>query len=104
MATNGVDSSSTSSGGDVLNPFLSVQKPGIGLTFSIQSASTSGAYGRVRAGDFIVMRGGTYKGVGFGGSGGQGYFLQALNKSGCPVGSNCAQGGGSSSGPITLMG
>lgn len=30
--------------------------------------------------------------------------MQALNKSGCPIGNNCAQGGGSSSGPITVMG
>jgi hypothetical protein len=104
VSPTGTDTTSTTSGGEFQSPFRSVQKPGIGLTFSIQPASTSGAYGRVRAGDFIVMRGGTYTGVGFGGSGTQGYFMQALNKSGCPVGTKCAQGGGSSSGPITLMG
>jgi hypothetical protein len=100
----GVDTTDTSSGGSFAAPFKTVQKPGFGLSFSIQAASVSGAYGRVRAGDFIVMRGGTYSSVGFGGTGGEGYFLQALNKSGCPIGNNCAQGGGSSSGPITIMG
>jgi hypothetical protein len=50
------------------------------------------------------LRGGTYRGVGFGGNGGTGYFLQTLNKSGCPPGNRCPQGGGKSSGPITLMG
>jgi hypothetical protein len=104
VSLSGADTSTTTTGGDFLNPFRTVQKPGIGMSFSIQPASVSGAYGRVRAGDFIVMRGGTYTDVGFGGSGGTGYFLQTLNKSGCPMGTNCAQGGGSSSGPITLMG
>jgi hypothetical protein len=98
VARNGVDTSNTTSGGTFEQPFLSLQKPGIGTTFSIQPASVSGAYGRVRAGDFIVMRGGTYTELGFGG-----YVMQALNKSGCPIGTNCAQGGGSS-GPISIMG
>ncbi len=100
----GADTTDTSSGGTFTAPFKTVQKPGIGLAFSIQPASVSGAYGRVRAGDFIVLRGGTYSSVGFGGTNGKGYFLQTLNKSGCPIKTNCAQGGGSSSGAITIMG
>jgi len=99
VSTSGTDTSDTTSGGSFESPFRTVQKPGIGLTFTIQSASVSGAYGRVRAGDFIVMRGGSYKDVGF-----SNYFMQALNKSGCPIGTKCAQGGGTSTGPITLMG
>ncbi|HEX7638615.1 MAG TPA: choice-of-anchor Q domain-containing protein [Burkholderiaceae bacterium] len=95
----GVDTTDTSSGGSFAAPFKTVQKPGFGLSFSIDPASQSGAYGRVQAGDFIVLRGGTYTGVGFGG-----YFMQALNKSGCPLGTPCPQGGGASSGPITVMG
>jgi hypothetical protein len=99
VARNGVDTPNTTSGGTFEQPFLSLQKSGIGTTFTIQPASVAGAYGRVRAGDFIVMRGGTYTELGFGG-----YVMQALNKSGCPIGTNCAQGGGASSGPITIMG
>jgi hypothetical protein len=99
VATNGINTNDTTSGGTFDKPFLSLQKAGIGTTFSIQPASVSGAYGRVRAGDFIVMRGGTYTDLGFGG-----YVMQALNKSGCPIGINCAQGGGTSSGPISIMG
>jgi hypothetical protein len=100
----GVDTTDTSSGGSFTAPFKTVQKPGFGLSFSIQAASVSGAYGRVRAGDFIVLRGGTYTNVGFGGTGDEGYFLQTLNKSGCPIPTKCSQGGGSSTGPITIMG
>lgn len=99
VSPNGVDTTTTTSGGTFTAPFKSVQKPGLGTSFSIQPASVSGAYGRVRAGDFIVMRAGTYTSIGF-----QGYFMQTLNKSGCPIGTNCPQGGGTSSGPITLMG
>ena len=91
-------------GGTFASPFKSVQKPGITLAFNIQPAASAGAYGRVSAGDFVVLRGGTYSGVGFGGTRGEGYFMQALNKSGCAVGVNCARGGGKTSGPITFMG
>jgi hypothetical protein len=106
----GVDTTDISSGGSFAAPFKTVQQAGFSTTFQIQPASVSGAYGRVRAGDFIVMRGGTYTSVGFGSTTGSkdtkdtGYFVNALNKSGCPIGNNCAQGGGSSSGPITIMG
>jgi hypothetical protein len=86
-------------------PFKSVQKPaGVRLTFAVMPASVAGAYGLVHAGDFIVLRDGTYAGVGFGGTDGEGYLLQTLNKSGCPPPTRCPQGGGSSTGPITLMG
>jgi hypothetical protein len=88
-------------------PFNTVQKPGgVTTTFAITSAATGGVWGLVRAGDFIVLRGGTYTSIGFGETAmdGQGYFMQALNKSGCPLGANCPQGGGTSSGPITIMG
>lgn len=96
----GVDTNGTTTGGTFTSPFQHVQLPGIGLSFSIDPASQSGAYGRVRAGDFIVLRGGSYTGAtGFGG-----YFMQTLNKSGCPLQSNCANGGGTTSGPITVMG
>jgi hypothetical protein len=103
----GVDTTTTNTGGGFSDPFKTVQKPGgVTTTFQISSASTGGAWGRVRAGDFIVLRGGTYTDIGFGGSTGskEGYFMQTLNKSGCPIGTNCAQGGGTSSGPITIMG
>jgi hypothetical protein len=107
---NGVDTTDSSSGGSFTAPFKTVQIAGFSTSFQIQPASVSGAYGRVRAGDFIVMRGGTYSSVGFGSTTGTkdtkdtGYFVNTLNKSGCPIGNNCAQGGGSSSGPITIMG
>jgi hypothetical protein len=97
----GVDSDNSAAAGTILHPFKSVQKKsGARLGFAIDPVSVSGAWGRVRAGDFIIMRGSgsEWTDVGFGG-----YFLQALNKSGCPIGVNCPQGGGSSSGPITLM-
>lgn len=99
VSNSGTDTADTSTGGTFAAPFKTVQKPGFGLSFAIQPASVSGAYGRVRAGDFIVLRGGTYTTVGF-----DGYFMQTLNKSGCPIGSPCAQGGGTTSGPITVMG
>jgi hypothetical protein len=105
VAPNGVDTGDTRSGGSFEAPFKTVQKPGgVRLAFALEPASAGGAYGRVRAGDFIVLRGGSYATVGFGGAGGEGYLLQTLNKSGCPVGKPCPQGGGSTSGPITLMG
>ncbi len=96
----GVDTTDTSSGGSFGAPFKTMQKTaGVSLSFGITSASVGGVYGRVRAGDFVVLRGGTYTGVGF-----QGYFMQILGKSGCPIGTNCSQGGGVSAGPITVMG
>jgi hypothetical protein len=105
VAPHGVDTADMRSGGTFEAPFKTVQKPGgVRLAFSIAPASAGGAYGRVQAGDFIVLRQGTYSDIGFGGSGGEGYFLQTLNKSGCPIGVRCPQGGGSGSGPITLMG
>jgi hypothetical protein len=105
-ALNGVDTATINSGGGFTDPFKSVQKAaGMTTSFAITPASTTGAWGRVRAGDFVVLRGGTYTDVGFGGSAsGEGFFVQTLNKSGCPIGIRCAQGGGNSSGPITFMG
>lgn len=98
----GVDTADTVSGGTFTHPFKSVQKKaGARLGFAIDAATLSGAWGRVRAGDFIVMRG---TGVPWNETGFGGYFLQTLNKSGCPIVSNCVQGGGMSSGPITIMG
>lgn len=103
VAPNGSDTGS--SAGTFEKPFKTLQKPGgVRLAFTVVPASVGGAYGVVRAGDFIVLRGGTYTGVGFGGTGGAGYLLQTLNKSGCPLPTRCPQGGGTSSGPITLMG
>jgi hypothetical protein len=106
---SGVDTNDTSTGGTFAAPFKSVQRSaGATLTFSIESAANSGAWGRVRAGDFIVMRG---TGVAYTTNASTGanngfldYFLQALNKSGCAIGTLCPQGGGTSSGPITIMG
>ena len=100
----GVDTTDTSSGGTFDKPFKTVQKPGFHLIFELQPASQSGAYGRVQAGDFIVMRGGTYTEIGGYETGGNGYFMQTLNKSGCSIPVKCAEGGGSSTGPITIMG
>ena len=98
VSPDGTDTGDLVSGGTFAAPFRTVQKPGFGLSFELQPASVSGAYGRVRAGDFIVLRGGTYKTIGF-----DGYFLQALNKSGCPADTPCTQGG-NGIGPITVMG
>jgi hypothetical protein len=107
----GVDTSTLNTGGGFADPFLTVQKPaGVLSTFAFTSAAVGGAWGRLQAGDVLVLRGGDYSSIGFGGSTGtnQGYFLQALNKSGCPVGLVCAQGGSSAgvmaTGPITIMG
>jgi hypothetical protein len=62
----------------------------------------------VRAGDFIVIRGTgtpyTTNAVTGANNGFNDYFVQTLNKSGCAVGTKCAQGGGTTSGPITFMG
>jgi hypothetical protein len=104
---SGVDNTNTSSGGGFADPFRTVQKPGgVSTVFTSTSAAVGGAWGRLRAGDFLVLRAGDYQDIGFGGVAGtnQGYFLQTLNKSGCALGSNCTQGGGNSSGPITIMG
>jgi len=98
----GVDTTGTSTGGSFSAPFRSVQlASGASLGFGIDSAANSGAWGRVQAGDFMVMRG---TGTPYTTAGYLGYFFQTLNKSGCALGNNCAQGGGKSSGPITLMG
>ncbi len=103
---NGFDTSDTTTGGTFAAPFKTVQRSGgVSGSFQITSAAQGGAWGRVRAGDFIVLRGGTYREIGFPNSAGtEGYFLQALNKSGCSIGTNCAQGGGTSSGPIAILG
>ena len=106
---SGIDTSGTSTGGTFAAPFKSVQRSaGAVLSFSIDSAANSGAWGRVRAGDFIVIRGTgvpytTNKSTGAN-NGYLDYFLQALNKSGCAIGTLCPQGGGTTSGPITIMG
>jgi hypothetical protein len=98
-------SDDSASAGTFEKPLKTLQKPaGVHLAFAIAPASVAGAYGLVRAGDFIVLRGGTYADVGLGAAGGAGYLLQTLNKSGCPLPTRCPQGGGASSGPITLMG
>ncbi len=102
----GVDTT-TNTGGGFSDPFRTVQKPaGVSTGFTSTSAAVGGAWGRLRAGDFLVLRAGDYRDIGFGGVTGtnQGYFLQTLNKSGCALGNNCTQGGGTSSGPITIMG
>ncbi len=103
---NGVDTATTNTGGGFSDPFKTVQKPaGLTLAFAIVPASTTGAWGRLRAGDFVVMRGGSYATVGSANQiNDEGFFVDALNKSGCPVGTNCPEGGGTSSGPITFMG
>ena len=105
---SGVDTADTITGGTFLAPFKSVQKKtGAVLQFLIDSAANAGAWGRVRAGDFIIMRGGTAYSSNTGNGtnvGFDNYFFRAQNKSGCAVGTNCPQGGGASSGPITLMG
>lgn len=99
---SGVDTTTTTTGGTFDAPFRTVQRQaGQRISFGIDTASVSGAWGRVHAGDFIVMRG---TGTAWTGAGYDNYFLRALNKSGCPLGNFCAQGGGASSGPITLMG
>ena len=107
---NGIDSADLKSltdstaRGTFAAPFKSVQKStGATLAFVFAPASTTGAWGRVQAGDFIVMRGtGTpWAREGFGD-----YFLQTLNKSGCAVSTICVRGngpGGTATGPITLM-
>jgi len=99
---SGVDTVDIKTGGSFDAPFRTVQKAaGKRLNFSIDSASFAGAWGRVQAGDFIVMRGTgkPWTDLGF-----DNYFMRALNKSGCPIDSPCAEGGGASSGQITLMG
>jgi hypothetical protein len=98
----GVDTQTITAGGSFEAPFRTVQKAaGKRIHFAIDPAYVAGAWGRVQAGDFIVMRG---KGAPWTDIGFDGYFLRALNKSGCAVGDPCAEGGGRSSGPITLMG
>jgi hypothetical protein len=98
---NGVDTSTTTTGGDFTSPFKTLQKnAGKKLDFAIAPASTAGAWGRVQAGDFMVMRGrGTaYTDIGF-----DTYFFRALNKSGSAPGTTPACTGCTGSGPITIM-
>ncbi len=98
----GVDTNDIVSGGSFAAPFRTVQKSaGATLRFAIQPASLSGAWGRVQAGDFMVMRGtGTpYTRQGWGN-----YFLMALNKSGSAPGVVPQCAGCTGTGPITLMG
>jgi hypothetical protein len=98
---NGVDTANITSGGGFIDPFKTVQKSGgKKLDFAIDPASAAGAWGRVQAGDFIVLRGrGTaYTGLGF-----DTYFLRALNKSGSAPGTTPACAGCLGSGPITVM-
>ncbi len=99
---NGVDTATTNSGGSFNAPFKTVQKnAGKKLDFATDPASLAGAWGRVRAGDFIVMRGHglPYTDLGF-----DTYFLRALNKSGSAPGASPACAGCTGSGPITIMG
>jgi Divergent InlB B-repeat domain len=99
---NGVDTSTITSGGDFANPFKTVQKnAGKKLDFAIDPASSAGAWGRVRAGDFIVMRG---RGVAYSDIGFDTYFLRALNKSGSAPGTSPACAGCTGSGPISILG
>ena len=97
----GVDTAATNVGGTFTTPFRTVQKmSGQRLSFAIEAANVSGAWGRVQAGDFIVMRG---TGVPWTSVGYANYFLQTLNKSGCPITTTCVNGG-NAKGPITIMG
>jgi hypothetical protein len=99
---NGLDTTTTTTGGDFAHPFKSVQKnAGKKLDFAIDSAFLAGAWGRVQAGDFIVMRG---KGAAYSDLGFDTYFLRALNKSGSLPGTSPACAGCTGSGPITIMG
>ena len=98
----GSDTSDVVSGGTFAAPFATVQrKSGQSSSFSIASASTSGAWGRVQAGDFIVVRG---SGASYSRQGFDNFFLKALNKSGSAPGGAPACSGCTGSGPITLMG
>jgi hypothetical protein len=103
---NNQNGSDSSNNGSFLSPWRHVQTASsVNNGFAITGANLGGAFGPVRAGDFIVLRG---HGTGIpwndnSGSAGYDYFFNAQGKSGCPIGTNCAQGGGTSSGPITLM-
>jgi hypothetical protein len=77
-------SDTTGTAGDIGRPFRHVQTPSLG-----------GAWGQVRAGDFIVMRG---KGQPWTDVGFEGYFLRYRDKSGS------APTGASGTGPIVVMG
>jgi hypothetical protein len=86
---NGVDA--TAQVGNIAKPFKNVQT---GSNFS------GGAWGQVRAGDLVVLRGGTYTGVGF-----EDYFIRFLIRaSGVPDrSSGTPPTGAAGSGPITLI-
>ncbi len=97
---SGVDTADTTTGGTFAAPFLTVQKT-LGLNFSIAAASTAGAWGRVQAGDFLVMRG---TGTPYTRQAGAAYFMMTLNKSGSAPGVAPQCTGCTGTGPITLMG
>lgn len=86
---NGNDA--TAQAGNIALPFQHVQ---IGNDF------TAGAWGQVRAGDFIVLRAGTYSGVGA-----ESYFMRfEIRASGVPDrSSGTPPTGAAGTGPITLM-
>lgn len=78
--------------GDIAHPYRHVQNA---------SDFGAGAWGQVRAGDFLVLRGGTYTDVGY-----EQYFLRfMIRASGVPDrSSGTAPTGAAGTGPITLMG
>lgn len=88
-AVNGVDA--TAQVGNIAKPYRNVQT---GADFS------GGAWGQVRAGDFLVLRGGIYTGVGF-----EDYFVRfMIRASGVPDrSSGTPPTGAAGTGPITLM-
>jgi len=87
--------------GTFAHPYRTVQTPGVNNNGTAgcpaasgnQSILTTGVWGFVRPGDFIVMRGGTWKDVSK-----DGFFLRVQNKSGSPP------TGAAGTGPITIMG
>ena len=98
VAKTGADTNA----GTFASPYRTVQKDplnNLGTGFSIETVPNRGVWGLVRAGDFIVMRGGVWTDRAK-----DGYFMRMQNKSGCALGVNCAQGGGTTSGPIAIMG
>ena len=100
----------TTGDGSFTNPYRHVQLPGsINTGYATSTVATGGIWGIVQAGDVIVVRGGTWNDNANAmyssyDKAWYNYFLDILGKSGCAIGNNCAQGGGKSSGPITVMG
>jgi len=86
---------------DIAHPYRHVQLPvtnnngvnGCPVSAGDQAVSTSGVWGIVHPGDFIVMRGGTWTDLGR-----DDFFLRTQNKSGT------APTGASGSGPISVIG